>query len=379
METETATKEPPAKVPATTSKALATWEAFRDELMSREDEIASMLPRHITKEKFMSSAIAAVKQTPALLTATPRSLFSAITNSAQDGLLPDGREGVVTIYKEKQKNNTWLEVAQWNPMVFGLRKRAREIDGIIVNAQVVHKNDLFEWDEGDDPHIEHKPARLGTPRGEMIGAYAIFRSNVGGILHREVMDAEQINAVKSQSKSPGGTLWSKFATEAWRKTVVRRGFKSVPCSEHLQTIVQRDDDMFAFDGDPPAGRPVSEERPTRDQYVADGSPSVNKPSMAPHEQAGSAPPASPETDHGEPYALLDEYGEVVERYDNPHGWLDSASKYLGKDLSSAAGAAKTFQEHNQEMLDRISDALGSARDNPRMASFYTLLNGKRGD
>ncbi len=111
-------------------------------------------------------------------------------------------------------------------------------------------------------------------------------------------------------------------------------------------------------GGAPSGKPAPMERPKREDYT-------------------DTPP--PETDHGEPFELLDEYGGSTGQYDDPGAWLDAASKYLGKDLSAAAGAAKTFQEHNQGTLDRISDALGSARDNPRLSSFYTLLNGKRGD
>lgn len=112
------------------------------------------------------------------------------------------------------------------------------------------------------------------------------------------------------------------------------------------------------DDAPPGGKPVPSERPKREDYT-DGPP--------------------PETDHGEPFELTDEFGNIAGVCETPEGWLDAASKYLGKDLSNAAGAAKVFQEHNQEILNRIHDTLGSARDNPRLASFYTLLNGKRGD
>ena len=234
------------------AKSLTLWEGFQTELEIREQEICSMLPGHVNKERFKNSVVAAVKQTPGLLKATPRSFFGAVTKSAQDGLLPDGREGVITVYGTE---------AQWNPMAFGLRKRARELDQIIVDAQVVYQNDIFDQHQGDEPRIEHDPAPLGTPRGEMIGAYAVFR-NQAGILHREVMDASQIEKVKSQSKNPDGLLWGKFEAEAWRKTVVRRGFKSVPCSEKLGDIVRRDDDNYQFD------QPELENAPPRPQRVA---------------------------------------------------------------------------------------------------------------
>lgn len=226
---------------------LSTWDGFQSELAKREQEIASLLPNHINRARFMSAIIAAVKQTPGLLSCTPRSLFAALTKSATDGLLADGREGVITIYREKQKDESLAQIAQWNPMTFGLRKRARELDGIIVDAQVVHENDQFVWHQGDEPKLEHKPAMLGTGRGAMIGVYAIFRASDGSILSREVMDADQISSVRSQSKQPDGLMWTKFASEAWRKVVIRRGFKSIPCSEKLQTIVERDDNTYSFD------------------------------------------------------------------------------------------------------------------------------------
>jgi recombination protein RecT len=234
--------------------AMARWQDFETELKAREASIVAMLPQHVTKARFVNSAIAAVKQTPDLLLATPRSLFTAITKSAQDGLLPDGREGVITVYKEKQKDNSWQHVASWNPMTYGLRKRARELDGLIVNAQIVYEHDRFVRLEGDDPRLEHEPAPLGTTRGAMIGAYAIIRSATH-ILHREVMDAEQIEAVRRQSKLPDGLMWKTFTTEAWRKTVIRRALKTVPCSEPLESIVRRDEDQFAFADEPTATRP----------------------------------------------------------------------------------------------------------------------------
>ncbi len=246
-EVETVTEN----LPATTKKGgkMSAWTDFEKELKAREESIVGLLPQHVSRQRFINSSIAAVKQTPDLLTATPRSLFAAIAKSAQDGLLPDGREGTITLYNEKQKNGSYQKVAQWNPMTHGLRKRARELDGILINAQVVHENDQFSREEGDDPKIVHTPAQLGQDRGKMIGAYAIFRQGEL-ILHREVMDASQIEAVRSQSKMPDSLMWKKFTQEAWRKTVIRRGIKSVPVSEKLEAIARRDDDLFNFDAVP---------------------------------------------------------------------------------------------------------------------------------
>ncbi|KWT70724.1 Recombinational DNA repair protein RecT (prophage associated) [Hyphomicrobium sulfonivorans] len=213
---------------------------FRNEIALREDELASILPPHISREKFVNTAIIAVKNNPDLLTCDRRSLHAAVTKAAEDGLQPDGREGVITYFKVDGKKQ-----AQWNPMLFGIRKRARELCDMIIDAQVVHANDVFHWHQGDDPRIEHRPAPLGTDRGEAIGAYAVFKQG-GVILHREVMSVKQIESVKSVSRAQNGAMWTKFWTEAWRKTVIRRGIKTVPSVPQFERLVTRDDEHTDF-------------------------------------------------------------------------------------------------------------------------------------
>ena len=340
------------------AKNLTVWEGFQVELESREQEICSMLPGHVNKERFKNSVIAAVKQTPGLLKATPRSFFGAVTKSAQDGLLPDGREGVITVYGTE---------AQWNPMAFGLRKRARELDQIIVDAQVVYQNDIFDQHQGDEPRIEHDPAPLGTPRGEMIGAYAVFR-NQAGILHREVMDASQIEKVKSQSKNPDGLLWGKFEAEAWRKTVVRRGFKSVPCSEKLGNIVQRDDDGYEFD-QPAIEAPP---RPQRGEYKPEpptqGEDFDERHRQHTRDHASDEPPANGEGDH-----VGKEFGLPPENRDHAKdlAWLketaakaetdESLKKWLAKEATEKVVAGLPDDKHEDWLahLNGVFEALGA--------------------
>lgn len=220
------------------STAVAKFSSLQDELRNREKEIGLLLPSHVDRERFLNAAIVAAKNNPKLTECNRRSLHAALTKAAEDGLLPDGREGVINCYGND---------ATWIPMTYGIRKRAREICGIIIDAQVVHANDHFVWHQGDDPKIEHRPAPLGTERGQMVGAYAIIKIGEE-ILHREVMDKTAIERVKSISKAQGGLLWTKFEAEAWRKTVVRRAVKTIP-SVHpkvgdFQRIVARDDDNY---------------------------------------------------------------------------------------------------------------------------------------
>ena len=232
---------------------ISPWSAFENEVRSRSTEIDSLLPGHISRDKFINTAIIAAKNNPDLVRCDRRSLHAAITKAAEDGLQPDGREGVFNVYNEKRKiggKDEWIKVACWIPMAWGIRKRAREICGMIIDAQVVYENDTFVWHQGDDPRIEHKPTPLDGQPGKRIGVYAIFKQG-NEIIHREVMRASQVNDVKSVVKAQNGLLWTKFEDEAWRKTALRRGVKTVPSvPDALQRIVSRDDDQYDIDVTP---------------------------------------------------------------------------------------------------------------------------------
>lgn len=277
-------------------KRISAYDDFRQQLSEREDEIVTMLPSNVSRDRFTNSTLAAIKQNPDLLDCEPRSLFAAITKSAQDGLVPDGREGVITKYGKD---------AQWNPMVFGLRKRARELDQMIIDAQVVYENDVFVWHQGDDPRIEHEPAKLGTDRGKMIGAYAIFKIENGPILHREVMDRLQIEVTRDQSKAKGSLMWTKFETEGWRKTAIRRGIKTVPVSDGLMRAVSRDDENFDFSQKVDTHIPSPPSPPPAP--IAPPAPSAPAAPSAPVAPAPSAPaaPEAPKDAVGEIPAFLD--------------------------------------------------------------------------
>lgn len=246
----------PAGAQSPAVSRLGDWENFRDELAKRADEIGSQLPSNVTRDRFINASIAAVKANPDILAATPRSLFSALTKAAQDGLLPDGREGIITVYKTE---------AVWNPMFYGIRKRARELDGIIIDAQVVVEGDEYDFALGDDPHITHRPLarseKMDASKG--VAVYAIFRHPEQGILHREWMWKPEVFDVMNQSRAKGSLMWTVFWTEGWKKTVGRRAAKSVPVSAQLERLITRDDENFDFPRDTPRLVPPSPPSPPK--------------------------------------------------------------------------------------------------------------------
>lgn len=215
----------------------------RHQLQIMEGQFKAALPAHIPVERFARVVMTALQNSPLLLKCERRSLWNAAMKAAQDGLLPDGREGAMAPYKDKRGNFQ----AQWMPMILGLRKKARNSGEIATwDAHCVYENDEFAFELGDEPFIRHKPA-LGD-RGKIIAAYSIAVLKDGS-KSREVMSIKEIEGVRLKSKAQKGP-WDDavFYPEMVRKTVARRHSKMLPMSSDLDDLIRRDDDLYDLPG-----------------------------------------------------------------------------------------------------------------------------------
>lgn len=213
-------------------------------------KIANALPEDITPQRFVSVTVTAIKRSPELITAEADSLYTSIIRCAQDGLMPDGREAALVIFKENG-----VPKVQYLPMIGGIRKVAAE-DGFTLNAHVVYENDDFDYELGARAWVKHKPAPLGQQRGEPRGAYATATDASGQLVaDPEVMDVAQIEHVRSKSKQKDGLAWKNDWPEMARKTVARRLFKSLPrgrqTSERVDRVIRAADEEFEFPPDAP--------------------------------------------------------------------------------------------------------------------------------
>ena len=360
-----------------------SWQQFQVELETRATEIGSQLPSTISRDRFINASIAAVKQTPAILMATPRSLFAALTKAAQDGLLPDGREGVITVFNQKIPNTNPAKhenVAQWNPMTYGLRKRARELDGIIIDAQVVMEGDEFEYEQGDTPRIYHRPAPRGedqTKAAAGVAVYAIFRHPTEGILHREVMWKHEVFAVMNQSRAKTSLMWTTFWTEGWRKTVIRRGNKSVPVSQKLEQIISRVDEDFAFN-EAPKALPQSMDPPDPPDPPEPPEPPKSKPAAVTAPKKDPAPPAPivDDMDRGDefdPVAFLEE----IETALVITGDLATLEEVWSELDAPAVLDGSAFVEDAQKIYDRHVQRI--ERANLTAAGQHDMFGGEQQD
>jgi phage RecT family recombinase len=166
---------------------------------------------------------------PELLECDRKSLLLATLRAANDGLIPDGREGTFVVFRDRKRNS---KTAQWMPMYGGLLKKVRNTGELLsISANVVYQRDQFDYELGDDERIVHKPAV--AERGPPIAAYAIARLKGGGV-EREVMPWADVLKVRDVSRARGeGTPWDVWESEMARKTVIRRLYKRLPSSTEM--------------------------------------------------------------------------------------------------------------------------------------------------
>ncbi len=295
-----------------TGRELKPIDEVRGALEKMGDQFKMVLPAHIPVERFQRVAITAIAQNPDLVQTERTTLYAECMKAAQDGLLPDGREAVLTVYKQK-RGDSWTKVAKYMPMVWGIAKKVRNSGELAtLTAQVVYTADQFDyWIDDTGEHLQHRPV-FGDDRGEPRLVYAIAVTK-NGDSYIEPMTIAQVNQVMKVSKSkdqqgnPVGP-WKDWWEEMARKTAIRRLSKRLPMStdkeEEIRRVIERDDDLYdlnrppaappaiAQPPTPAADKPKPTSRPRRLQRVLDAADDTPPPET-------EAPPDEGNADNGE--------------------------------------------------------------------------------
>lgn len=243
----TDTQNVPAKPPA----QLSQMDMMRTTITKLEAEFANALPPQIPVQKFIRTTITALQMNPQLLECDRRSVLGACMKAAQDGLLVDGREAALVIFRGKQG-----PAAQYMPMIGGLLKKLRNSGELAsIAANVAYEKDVFEYELGDNERIRHLPF-LGKERGNPVAAYAIAKTKDGAI-YRDVMPVDEIEQVRSVSRARDNGPWVAWWGEMAKKTVLRRLMKRLPSSADLDRLIANDNETNDLAPQVLAGTPES--------------------------------------------------------------------------------------------------------------------------
>ncbi len=207
---------------------------FMGAIEKRQDQIGTLLSDSgIDPRLFLETCRRSLMRDPELVNCDPASFIQAALNCAADGLVPDGRKAAIVRFKG---------AAQYMPMYQGLLDVAyRSGQFQSIEAHVVYEGDEFDYDMGDQPFIRHKRP-LESNSTKIIGAYAVARTVNGGVF-REVMGASELTKVRAVSRATKGPHID-WPGEMARKAPVRRLWKYLPKTPHMDRIAISDDATY---------------------------------------------------------------------------------------------------------------------------------------
>jgi phage RecT family recombinase len=320
---------------------------------------AALLPPNVTVDHFKRMVITAVNTNPELAAGDRRTLFNACSKAAHDGLMPDGSDAALVLFRGTKIKNRYgqeerIDAVQYMPMVNGIKKRLWN-SGFVssISAAPIYKNDHFRFERiGTKQILEHKPAPLDVEPGDIIGAYAIIELNTGGEPLIDVMRKSEIEKSRAQSRAPNSLMWTNFYGQAACKTVLRRCSKGAPQAALLQQILDRDEEPI----DPLDGRQLVEEpRPQIADYrpadqrghYPNGAHTGGQAHDEPVDLKVNSPPPEPTLD------VVDAVGEITSVPESKVAesllaLLDAAGKVADK--GEARRAIETLAQNNQPTI-----------------------------
>lgn len=231
---------------------------FRLELDKMSDQFAAALPSHIKPEKFQRVVTTAVLSDPEILRADRKSLMESAIRAAQDGLLPDKREGAFVVFNTKVKidgKDQWIKAVQWMPMVGGIIKRIHQSGEIkMLTARVVYGGDHFRtWIDDTGEHVEYEPAE--DQDTNIVRRVFAMATTVDGAVYVEPLSTKDVDKIRNVSKQKERGPWADWWEEMAKKSAIRRLAKRLPLSVDLHDLIQRDNGMFDLQQE-------SEQKPT---------------------------------------------------------------------------------------------------------------------
>jgi recombination protein RecT len=193
-------------------------------------QIALALPKHMNPERMARIALTELRKNPKLSSCNIQSFACSILNASQAGLELGGIFGQA--YLVPYGNECQLIIG-FRGMV-ELAHRSGKI--VNINADIVRLGDEFEYQNGRNPDLKHKPM---MDEGKPITHVYACASLANGGFQFVVMTKQEVDRISSKSKSKN--IWNEHYAEMAKKTAIRRLFKMLPVSAELAKVIALDD------------------------------------------------------------------------------------------------------------------------------------------
>lgn len=217
------------------TKELANRQTFDIVLMDKLTSNEEALPKDFNKQRFVQNSIAVLKDNSTLA-----NLLSTSKGKSQvlSGLMKGAYLGLDFFNKEAHLI-PYGNTVQFIPDFRGSRKLVKKY-----SIKPVDDVDSFIVREGDKLDVkiiggvksfDFEPIPMNN--GAIVGAFAYVRFSDGSVKW-EMMNIDELEAARNQSKAKNSPAWRNFLAEMYRKTVLHRLCKNVDLD--FETVNQRD-------------------------------------------------------------------------------------------------------------------------------------------
>lgn len=217
--------------------------AFAKMVQDFEGQIKLALPKHLSPSKMTRIILTEVRKNPKLAECEKTSFFGAIITCAQLGLEPGAALGHAYLLPYWNSRKSSYECQ----LIIGYQGKIdlAERDGrVTISSSVVYEKDFFDYEEGDNPFIKHKPYLGSDDPGKIIASYAVARY-ADGRKKMRVLRLYEILAAKTASASGGGKNpygpWLDHFQEMAMKTAIHRLFKQLPKNPEMARVMELSD------------------------------------------------------------------------------------------------------------------------------------------
>ncbi len=168
-------------------------------------------------QKEESFAIQALSGSKYLRACTPVSIASAMFNVALTGLSLNPKLQHASLIPRKVKGVYQCVLDIEYKGYVHLMGRA----GILVESDVIYENDYYEYEQGLNPKLVHRPLLAGD-RGEMIAVYCVGQYPDG---RRQMIMLTKADVEKIKKTAQTQNVWSAWPEWMWRKTAIKQFWK----------------------------------------------------------------------------------------------------------------------------------------------------------
>jgi recombination protein RecT len=233
------------------TKALSRKEnviTMRQTLIAQKAEIQAALPKGMDADNYLRVANSAIGSNPKLQLCSIRSVVTSVIEASQLGLELDGALGHAWLIPWKKKDGSYY--ADWLIGYRGLLDLIHRAGKVHVAPKIVYTWDDFDYQEGDDPKITHRPKeppKGANPNDEknIKAVYSIATFHDSNVKDRCLMWKREVDGVRARSKAKSSGPWVTDYAPMALKSVLRRHSKVLPMSKDekidVRTAIQHDE------------------------------------------------------------------------------------------------------------------------------------------